>query len=103
MYGHNIYSGVYIYKAEYISTVKVASPARGQLNREKMNVSLSPFAPENLLVSRDGFGRPAPLQPTHSPYSGWIWCLLTGFLPISAAKMVQARSVNVTLMQLANH
>ena len=32
---------------------KVAIPARGQLNR-KMNISLSPFAPENL-VSRDGF------------------------------------------------
>ena len=27
-----------------------------------MNISLSPFAPENL-VSRDGFGRPVPLQP----------------------------------------
>ena len=24
-------------------------------------------------------------QPAHSPHSGWIWCLLTGFLPISAA------------------
>ena len=38
---------------------KVANPARGQLNREKVIVSLSPFAPENL-VSRDGFGRPVP-------------------------------------------
>ena len=27
-----------------------------------MNVSLSPFAPENL-VSRDGFGSPVPRQP----------------------------------------
>ena len=32
---------------------KVANPARGQLTRE-MNISLSAFAPENL-VSRDGF------------------------------------------------
>ena len=40
---------------------KVANPARGQLNR-KMNISLSAFAPENL-VSRDGFGSPAPRQP----------------------------------------
>ena len=30
----------------------------------KMNISLSPFAPENL-VSRDGFGSPVPLQPAH--------------------------------------
>ena len=42
---------------------KVASPARGQLNREK-NTSLSAFVPENL-VSRDGFGSPVPRQPAH--------------------------------------
>ena len=42
---------------------KVANPARGQLNRE-MNISLSAFAPENL-VSRDGFGSPVPRQPAH--------------------------------------
>ena len=35
---------------------KVANPARGQLNRGKMNISPSPLVPENL-VSRDGFGR----------------------------------------------
>ena len=29
-----------------------------------MNISLSPFAPENL-VSRDGFGSPIPRQPAH--------------------------------------
>ena len=29
-----------------------------------MNISLSPFAPENL-VSRDGFGNPVPSQPAH--------------------------------------
>ena len=34
----------------------------------KMNISLSPFAPENL-VSRDGFGRPIPRQSAHSPYN----------------------------------
>ena len=43
---------------------KVADPARGQLNRENDNISLSSLAPENL-VSRDGFGRPAPRQPAH--------------------------------------
>ena len=43
--------------------VKVANPARGQLNREN-NIPLSPCVPENL-VSRDGFSRPVPRQPTH--------------------------------------
>ena len=43
---------------------KVASPARGQLKRNKYNISLSAFAPENL-VSRDGFGSPVPRQPAH--------------------------------------
>ena len=42
---------------------EVANPARGRLNRE-MNISLSAFAPENL-VSRDGFGSPFPRQPAH--------------------------------------
>ena len=42
---------------------KVASPARGQLNRGN-EFSLSPFAPENL-ISRDGFGSPVPRQPAH--------------------------------------
>ena len=42
---------------------KVASPARGQLNREN-NIPMSPCVPENL-VSRDGFSRPVPRQPAH--------------------------------------
>ena len=43
---------------------KATNPARGQLNRE-MNISLSPFAPENFL-SRDGFGSPVPPRlPAH--------------------------------------
>ena len=47
---------------------KVANPARGQLNREneKITISLSAFAPENL-VSRDRFGIPVPRQPAHHP------------------------------------
>ena len=45
---------------------KFANPARGQLDREneKINISLSAFAPESL-VSRDGFGSPVPRQPVH--------------------------------------
>ena len=52
-----------------------------------MNIPLSPCVPENL-VSRDGFSRPVPRQPVHSPYSGLIWCLLTEFLPSSAAASI---------------
>ena len=47
----------------------IANPARGKLNREKGDITLSSFAPENL-VSRERFGRPAPCQPTHFPHSG---------------------------------
>ena len=34
----------------------------------KMNISLSPLAPENL-VSQDGFGRPVPRQLDYSPHA----------------------------------
>ena len=51
----------------------------------KMDIPLSPYAPENS-VSRDGFSCPVPHQPAHSAYPGWIWCLLTGFLQISARR-----------------
>ena len=53
----------------------------------KMNISLFPFAPESL-VSRDGFGRPVPRQPTHSTNFGGILRLLTGSLPISAVASI---------------
>ena len=79
MYGHHI-------KQSLDRPGKVANPARGQLKRET-HISLSLYAPENL-VSRDGFGRPNLRQPAHSPHSGSIWCLLTGFLPISAAASI---------------
>ena len=54
---------------------------------EKMNTSLPQFAPENL-VSWDRFSRPVPRQPPHSTHSGWIWCSLTGFVPLSAAASI---------------
>ena len=54
---------------------KVANPARGQLTRKSVFSSVP---------VRDGFSRPAQRQPAHSPHSGRIWCLLTGFLPLSA-------------------
>ena len=56
MYGHT-------YSKSMDQPGKVANPARGQLNR-KNNISLSAFAPENL-VSRNGFGSPVPRQPAH--------------------------------------
>ena len=41
-----------------------------------MNISLSPFAPENL-VSRDGFGNPAPRQPAYlhplAEFGAYLW------------------------------
>ena len=49
MYSHT-------YRKSVDQPEKVANPARGQLNR-KIDIFLSPFAPENL-VSRDGFGSP---------------------------------------------
>ena len=56
LYGHT-------YSKSMDQPGKVAKLARAQLNR-KMNISLSAFAPENL-VSRDGFGSPVPRQPAH--------------------------------------
>ena len=47
MYGHDIYSS-----KSMDQPCKVANPARGQLNKEK-------------LVSRDKFGRPVPRHPDH--------------------------------------
>ena len=58
--------------------------------------SLYPFAPEKL-VSRDGFGCCAvPRQPAHSPYSGWIWCLLTRFPPLSATTALTLHDTSST-------
>ena len=51
-----------------------------------MNIPLSPCVPENL-VSRDGFSRPVPRQPAHL-HTQAVWCLLTRFLPSSAAASI---------------
>ena len=54
-----------------------------------MKISLSPFAPENL-VSRDGFGSPIPRQPAHlyTQAESGAYALLAGFIPISAAASI---------------
>ena len=52
-----------------------------------MSISLSAFVPENL-VSRDEFGSPVPRQPAHLHTQAEFWCLLTGFLPSSAAASI---------------
>ena len=65
---------------------KVANFARGQLEREN---EYSPVP-----VSAWEFGLARRLQPSRpastcsSSYSGWIWCLLTRFLLISAAASI---------------
>ena len=67
---------------------KVANLPRRQLfKRENMNISLSPFAHENL-ASRDGFGRPVPRQPTHFPNSRLNPVLTRGIPPASAVASV---------------
>ena len=55
MYGHT-------YSKSIDQPGKVANPAHVLSCTGKMNISLSTFAPENL-VSRDGFGSPVPRQP----------------------------------------
>ena len=78
----------------YFLHVCIVITARVRINRvrlpillvvswtRKNNISLSPFAPKNL-VRRVRQSRPSSV--CSSPYSGRIWCLLTGFLPISEA------------------
>ena len=48
----------------------------------KVDISLSPFTSENLVSSRDGFGRPVPSQPAHSLLL--LLLLLLLFLILSA-------------------
>ena len=65
---------------------KVASPARSQLNRE------NEYFPARVRAWEFGLARrvrqPVPASACSSPYSGWIWCLLTGFLLVSAAASI---------------
>ena len=79
MYGHT-------YSKSKDQPGKVANLARGQLNRENV-FSLSAFAPEKL-VSRDGLGSPVPRQPGLLHTQAEPLCLLTGFLPTSAAASI---------------
>ena len=55
--GHSVYSRVRIYRVRFPILLVVSWTG-------KMNISLSPCVPENL-VSRDGFSRPVPRQPAH--------------------------------------
>ena len=65
---------------------KVANPARGQLNRGNKYFPVPVRAWEFGLARRVRQSRPA--SACSSPYSGWIWVFLTGFLPISAAASI---------------
>ena len=53
-----------------------------------MNISLSPFAPENW-ISRDGFGSSVPRQSAHLRTQAECGAsILMGFLPISTAASI---------------
>ena len=52
-----------------------------------MNISPSPFAPENL-VSREGYGSLVPRQPAHLHTQAESGAYVTGFLLISAAAAI---------------
>ena len=72
----------------WINRVRVPILCAWSAERKINIISLFAFAPENL-VSRDGFGSPVPRQPAHlHPQAESIWCLLTGFLPVSAAASI---------------
>ena len=66
--------------------------ARGQLNRENEYSPIPVRAWEFRLA-----GRVQPSRPTSSAfsssYSDWIWCLLTGFLPSSAAASIYETAI----------
>ena len=79
MYGHHIYQSM-------DQPGKVANPARGQLNRENEYFPVRVRAWESGLVRRVRQSRPA--SACSPPYSSWIWCLVTGFLPSSAAASI---------------
>ena len=49
--------------------VQPSRPARRTILRRGQGEGGEEIMPE-VLVSRDGFGRPVPLQPAHSPHSG---------------------------------
>ena len=70
---------------------KVAKPARGQLNRENEHSPVPVRAWEFGLARRVQPSRPA--SACSSPYSGWILCLLTGFLPSSAAASIYETAI----------
>ena len=55
--------------AEYGSTGKGCQSCPWSVEQGKIIIPLCPCVPEDL-VSRDGFSRPVPRQPAHSPYSG---------------------------------
>ena len=65
---------------------KVASPARGQLNRKNQYFPAA-FVLENL-VSRDGFGSPVPRQPGNLYNQAQSGACLRGFLQSSAAASI---------------
>ena len=58
-----------------------------------MNISLSAFAPENL-VSRDGFGSPIPCQPAHLHIQAESGAYLRDSSRLSCSKAIHVRNNN---------
>ena len=97
------------HKADWAATGMVAKSARGQLNKGKNHIFLSPFAPANQ-VSRDGFGHPVLHQPLilHTQAESSIWSNTSlrasvippafpdGIHPYSQAPSGQSRVYRVT-------
>ena len=79
MYGHT-------YSKSKDRPGKVANPARGQLNRENEYFPIRVRAWEFGRARRVRQSRPA--SACSFPCSGWIWCLLTRFLPSSAVASI---------------
>ena len=65
---------------------KIANPARSQLNRENNHFPVPVRAWEFGLARR--VRQSSPASACSSPYSGWIWRLLAGFLQSSAAASI---------------
>ena len=79
MYGHT-------YSKSVDEPGKAASLARGQLNRKNEYFPVRVRAWEFGLARR--VRQSCPASACSSPYSGWIWCLLTGFPSSSAAASI---------------
>ena len=91
----------------------VANPAHSRLNRQGNYFFPCPFfALHNYLVSRDRFGCPVPPRQSCSLLSPHtlstvsrlnLWCLLTGFLPLSTTASIYTVNRHPEFIGLRNY